>query len=363
MSTAVIAFFNNKGGVGKTSLVYHLAWMYADLGIRVVAADLDPQANLTAAFLSEQRLETLWLDDSNNDPRTIYESISPLIDGTGDIALPHIEYVGEDLYQLSLFEHTQSPLEDSAIALLPGNLSLSRFEDQLSDVWPRCLDGDSRAFRVISAFWRIMQKAAETHQADVILMDLGPNLGAINRAALIAADYVITPLSPDLFSLQGLRNLGPTLARWRKEWQARLEKWKTEVISRRRSLESLLLPSGITKPAGYIVLQHSVRMDRPIKAYDYWIAKIPGEYRRSVLDENLEHNIIPITNDQHCLALLKHYRSLMPLAQEAHKPMFHLKPADGAIGSHMQAVQGVDKDFRQLARNIAQRISLVLPKR
>jgi hypothetical protein len=37
MSTTIIAFFNNKGGVGKTSLVYHLAWMYSDLGVRVVA--------------------------------------------------------------------------------------------------------------------------------------------------------------------------------------------------------------------------------------------------------------------------------------------------------------------------------------
>ena len=43
-----IAFFNNKGGVGKTSLVYHLALMYAEIGVSVVAADLDPQANLTA---------------------------------------------------------------------------------------------------------------------------------------------------------------------------------------------------------------------------------------------------------------------------------------------------------------------------
>ena len=50
MSVPVVAFFNNKGGVGKTSLVYHLAWMYADLGLRVMAADLDPQANLTSAF-------------------------------------------------------------------------------------------------------------------------------------------------------------------------------------------------------------------------------------------------------------------------------------------------------------------------
>jgi cellulose biosynthesis protein BcsQ len=57
MRPPIIAFFNNKGGVGKTSLVYHLAWMYLDLGLKVIAADLDPQANLTAAFLDEDRLE------------------------------------------------------------------------------------------------------------------------------------------------------------------------------------------------------------------------------------------------------------------------------------------------------------------
>jgi cellulose biosynthesis protein BcsQ len=61
MSPPVIAFFNNKGGVGKTSLVYHLAWMYRDLGLNVLAADLDPQANLTSAFLDEERLEEIWL--------------------------------------------------------------------------------------------------------------------------------------------------------------------------------------------------------------------------------------------------------------------------------------------------------------
>ncbi len=58
-----LAFFNNKGGVGKTSLVYHLAWMYAELGLPVLAADLDPQANLTSMCLDDNRLETLWGDD------------------------------------------------------------------------------------------------------------------------------------------------------------------------------------------------------------------------------------------------------------------------------------------------------------
>jgi cellulose biosynthesis protein BcsQ len=61
-----IAFFNNKGCVGKTSLVYHLAWMFSDHGIKMLAVDLDPQANLTAMFLDEEHLEALWPDDEHH---------------------------------------------------------------------------------------------------------------------------------------------------------------------------------------------------------------------------------------------------------------------------------------------------------
>jgi len=329
LSTPVIGFFNNKGGVGKTSLVYHLAWMYSDLGIRVVAADLDPQANLTAAFLEEDRLEELWPDGDH--PLSIFGSIQPLLRGIGDIGEPHLEQIEENL------------------GILVGDLWLSSFEDELSSVWPDCMDRKERAFRVISAFWRIMQNAALNHQADIILMDLGPNLGAINRAALISANYVVVPLSPDLFSLQGLRNLGPTLRRWREEWNERLGKNPIE----------LRLPAGSMRPVGYIVMQHSVRLDRPVKAYDRWIERIPDVYRNAVLGEPGESNI-SVVDDPHCLALLKHYRSLMPLAQEVHKPMFHLKPADGAIGAHVQAVQAAKHDFNNLAREIARKTEINL---
>jgi chromosome partitioning protein len=114
------------------------------------------------------------------------------------------------------------------------------------------------------------------------------------------------------------------------------------------------------QPIGYIVLQHAVRMDRPVKAYDRWIARIPEEYREYVLREATASDAIGVGNDPHCLALLKHYRSLMPLAQEAHKPMFYLKPADGAIGAHTQAVQGAFLDFRRLALKILQKIGITL---
>ena len=62
MKTLVL--FNNKGGVGKTTLVYHLAHMLARLGHRTLAVDLDPQANLTSAFFDDERLEKIWTKES-----------------------------------------------------------------------------------------------------------------------------------------------------------------------------------------------------------------------------------------------------------------------------------------------------------
>lgn len=333
MTTGVIAFFNNKGGVGKTSLVYHLAWMYADMGVQVVAADLDPQANLTAAFIGEDRLEELWPDDRHKE--TVYGSVEPLLKGTGDIKEPHLEPVEENL------------------ALLVGDLSLSAFEDQLSTEWPGCMDRKERSFRVISSFWRVLQLAATKHGADIILMDLGPNLGAINRAALIAADYIVVPLAPDLYSLQGLRNLGPTLRRWRVDWEERVD---------RNPVADLILPTGKMKTVGYVMMQHSVRLDRPVKAYERWIDRIPGTYREAVLDLLTADNT-SVAKDPNCLILLKHYQSLMPLAQEARKPVFHLKPADGAIGAHYQAVKRAELDFKNLAIKIAQRTNISLPSK
>lgn len=317
-----IAFFNNKGGVGKTSLVYHLAWMFADRGLKVLVADLDPQANLSAMFLDDERLVSLWDDGEKN---TVVDSLQPLIDRTGDISPPHVERIGQN------------------IGLVPGNLALSRFEDLLSENWPKCLGGDVAAFRVITAFHRILRQAAETMQADLVLIDVGPNLGAINRAALIAAEQVILPLAPDLFSLQGLRNLGPTLRDWRKGWQKRLEELPASA--------GIDAPAGIMQPLGYVVMQHGVRDSRPVKAYQRWLDRIPKVYRDAVLAKP-QASPPPVAIDPFCLSLLKHYRSLMPLAMDAHKPMFFLKPADGAIGAHVEAVRACYDDFLKLGRMI-----------
>jgi len=332
MSAPIIAFFNNKGGVGKTSLVYHLSWMYADMGLKVLSSDLDPQANLTASFLDEEKLEDFWPDGDHS--KTIYGSIEPLLRGVGDIAEnPYAEEI------------------DERIHLIIGDLALSRFEDELSQQWPHCLDGKERAFRVESAFWRIMKRIMDRSSIDVALIDLGPNLGAINRSILIAADYLVVPLIPDLFSLQGLKNLGPTVREWRNGWQERLKK---------NPVRDLELPRGQMTPIGYVMMQHAEKMGRPVKAYRRWAERIPLVYSEEVLGK--EYRLMEKREKGNQLGLVKHYRSLMPMAQEAKKPIFHLLAADGAIGSHQKGVSEARENFHQVALEMADRCNIAVPE-
>ena len=200
----------------------------------------------------------------------------------------------------------------------------------------------------LCAFWQVAPMTARQHSAEIILADVGPNLGAINRSALIATDCVVIPLAADLFSLQGLRNLGPTLQAWRADWRKRVDNW---------SAPAFALPAGTMKPIGYILMQHSERLSRPAKAYQKWADRIPSTYQHSVLNQTPKTGSPPTSPmDGDCLARLKHYRSLIPMAQEVRKPIFHLTTADGAIGSHSYAVRDAASDFRALAEVILKRI-------
>src|SRR5579859_6495918 len=113
MELRSITFFNNKGGVGKTTTVYHVAWMLSELGIKTIAIDLDPQSNLTSMFLTNERLVEVY---ENNNPITILDAITPIVNGDPFIPV-HVELINDKL------------------GLILGNLALSTFEDVLSDAW------------------------------------------------------------------------------------------------------------------------------------------------------------------------------------------------------------------------------------
>ena len=323
-----ILFFNNKGGVGKTTLVYHLAYMLSEMGYKTLAVDLDPQANLTSMFLEEERLIKIYENDDYR--KTILQSIKPLIKGIGDISEAIIEKINDKLF------------------LIPGDLELSTFEDTLSDNWGKCLDRKEVAFRITSSFYRIIQNSGSANNFDYAIVDVGPNLGAINRSTFISSDYIIVPMAADLFSLQGLKNLGTAANRWNEEWNERHSK---------NPEPTLTLPKGNILPIGYIVMQHVVNEGKPVTAYRKWADKIPASFKDFMIKET-KTSFETLETDTYCLSLIKHYRSLMAMAQEARKPIFLLKPADGAIGAHFNAVKEVYKDFSKLTDNIIKKMDL-----
>ncbi|MEW6608454.1 MAG: AAA family ATPase [bacterium] len=324
MKPIIIALFNNKGGVGQTTVVYHLAHIFPRIGYPVLAVDLDPQANLTEAFFDEETIAERLENPKSGE--TIYSCIEPIMEGTGDIQTPQPGKVVDGLF------------------LLSGALQLSLFEDNLSDAWPRSYEGNMSALRATTAFYRIILLGAQSCKAKIVLVDVGPNLGAINRATILSLDYLVFPLEVDLFSLQGLRNLGPKIRAWRENWQ---------IIRSKYPAPSIEIPSGDMNPIGYVVLQHAMRLDRPVLSYNRWLERIPKEYRKSILNISEQEIESP---DPYCLASLRHYRSLMPMAHEVHKPVFDLQPADGAIGGHVHLVKTAGEEFRTLAETILKKI-------
>ena len=245
-----LAFFNNKGGVGKTTLVYHVAWMLSELGHRVIAADFDPQANLTVMALKPSQIELI----EDDVIESIYDVVAPVIAKGGEIESIFVKVTDN-------------------FALIPGDLELSNTEDALSREWTQCLSDSpldrERAFAVTTSLAMALNAAADDFDADIALIDVGPNLGAINRSALLDADYVVVPVAPDIFSLKGLTNVGRGLGEWRKGWQKRLtnapklgEEW----------------PNGEMQPLGYVVSRFSVYAGERAAHFSRWINRVPESF-------------------------------------------------------------------------------------
>ena len=309
-----IAVFSNVAGIGKTNLVYHLGHMLADMGQRVLLVDCDPQATLTSLCLSEERIEALWQGDV--DRRT---TIAGFIDEP-----LHLEALRPNL------------------ALVPGDAAFAAHEDELAIAWAEAEQEDpsetTTSFLSLGIIW-----AARSDASDIVLLDLGPSLGAINRAIIGAADFLLTPLAPSLQSMAGLQALGPTLRDWRKQWQT--------IQAKRPDL----FPRLILQPLGYVVTQTGMRLTHPVPSYARWLARIPGAYRQTFY-RGEGHPSGP-ASDPECLGVLHHQPGLMPLALDARKPMFDLRPADGAIGSHMDSVRRCREDYERLTAQILARIS------
>lgn len=223
MSTEIITVFNNKGGVGKTTLTFHLAHALADLGHKVLVVDLDPQCNLSIYCLTVDQIQELWdvenqfIDDPGfqnardkmspkefkricSQPRTIHFLLKPTEEGTGDIQnIPPPVSIGNNL------------------DLIPGRLTLHRFEEALARRWSEAFVAQPLALRTLGEIRRLIEEYGKKYAYDYVVVDISPSLGQLNKTILTTVDAFLVPCAPDLFSLYGIRNIGSSLSRWMGE--------------------------------------------------------------------------------------------------------------------------------------------------
>lgn len=112
-----ICLFNHKGGVGKTTLTFNIASALADLGNRVLLVDSDPQCNLTALLIASDVLDDLLDKSDTADGETLWTALKPVVEGKGSFKIcPPISLAHKNLF------------------LLPGDIRLSDFENELNDL-------------------------------------------------------------------------------------------------------------------------------------------------------------------------------------------------------------------------------------
>ena len=229
-----------------------------------------------------------------------------------------------------------------------GDLRLSNFEDLLGDTWSPARGGSEPALRAQSAIHRYIEFAKERIAADLVLIDLGPNLGALNRAALATSDYFITPVAPDLFSIQGTENLGNKLVAWRREWDQCNNAWEGDHLS---------IPQGRPSYLGYVVQMHNLRTGNPDGMTAGWA--IYGAELEPAVRENIVDKLRPLgqviewEEDDYRLGQIPNLHSLIPYSLEAKKPIFDCTSADGLRGAHIRRAAESQQHFAQVVDTLA----------
>lgn len=319
-----ITFFNNKGGVGKTTLLCNVAaYLSIEKHMKVLVIDADPQCNATQYMFDDDKLSHLYDETST---LTIFSVVRPLAQGKG--------------YSRDVKTHRSDRFNVDVIA---GDPRLALTEDLLARDWGAAISGDVRGIRTSVLFVELLQRFAEY---DVILIDVGPSLGSINRAVLLASSYFVSPMATDIFSLKAIENIAEWFAEWTKRWKIGLDNMDAEPGD-----IPVALPNAI-KFAGYVTQQYISKTDstgtrRAVSAYEKIISQVDN-----LVSDNFSGAINVARPGQVNLGSIPNLYSLIPMSQTSRAPIFQLGSSDGVRGAHFAKVRDSRDIFASVSENL-----------
>jgi cellulose biosynthesis protein BcsQ len=362
-----VSIFNNKGGVGKTTLTYHLGHALASLGKRVLLVDLDPQCNLTILSLRDPQIFKIWdaeedfiadyssfettsvrqQDQLLRDTRSVHFLLKPAEDGLSDPA------------------DVPPPLKlEDNIYILPGRLTLHSFEDKIGERWSNAYKGDPLSVRTITQIRTMATKYAEDNDFDFIIFDTSPSLGMLNRVVLSMTDGFIVPCLPDKFSLYGIKNIGNALNKWKKEFEL--------IKSLQADSRKTLFPDRFVGFLGYTIYNARPyrQKQKQLNKWDlatghYNFAKqIPDVIRESFPKEMREHlSELEIDEPIGGTSVMHTHNTLPNVSQKYHMPIWRLpsntkleKGDSNTIRVNRAIYETTKTQYEQFAQGVIERV-------
>lgn len=345
----IISVFNNKGGVGKTTLTYHVANALSEMGEKVLIIDADPQCNLTIYALKQDYIHDLWatedpfidegFETSKNKlakeeyvrvidhPRSLHFLLKPTEEGTGD--------------------HEKLPppinLNSKGLHIIPGRLTLHLYEEKVASRWTDIYRGEPLAIRTITKVRTLAEKYAELYHYDYVIIDTSPSLGSLNKVIISTVDGFLVPAAPDLFSLYGIKNIGKALSSWKEEF---------DIIYKLISDEKRhVFPKNFVTFLGYTIYNA-----KKYTGYNEWdLAKAHLNYAKKI-PATIEENIQPdmrshLTKEMLAspigLTSVMHTHNTFPsMAQHYNNPMWRVPDLPDIEKEHVSTLGGSGNKYR-----------------
>lgn len=298
----IISFFNHKGGVAKTTTVFHLGWKLAQMGKKVLLVDTDSQCNLTFLALGDAGYQALLQNQPTNNIKSSLDPVfsaapAPLV-APQCVQVPNIP----NLY------------------ILPGSFEISEFDVQLSIAIQM-----TPAFRTTNnlpgSLWHLFNACATNLKADYVLVDFNPSKSALNQVLLACSDYFIVPTAPDFFSQYAVQSMATFLPQWENYAKGMRAYFANSAYP---------LPNIQPKFLGYTINDYNIRNGQPTQAYNQIIQQtdtlIENTFYPAISAEQMD---IPQNQYLHgfCLASLSNFQHLLPQYQKYRVPVFALTNA------------------------------------
>lgn len=364
----IISIFNNKGGVGKTTLTFHLAYALSEMGYKVLLMDLDPQCNLTIHAMETEKLHDIWKTEDNfielgfdsskklisanefallnKEPRTIHYLLKPTEEGTGDLDfLPPPYNITDNL------------------KIIPGRLSLYSYEDKISSRWSDTYAGEPLSIRTITKIRSLAIDYAKFYNFDFTIIDTSPSLGALNKVIISTADGFLIPSLPDMFSMYGIKNIGNYLIQWQKNFKAIYS-----LISEEKRKQ---FPENFVKFLGFTIYnakkyKGSTPWDLAQSHYNY-AKQIPDTIRKYISPEVRDYLPDELLNSPIGLTNVMHSHNTLPaMAQKYKNPIWkipdvvNLEDEDiPTIKGNRKIYEGTKEAYINFAKDLLERIALL----